>query len=257
MKILDYSKIFFWYVNNLHFFPNFLFLVLSKVKKALFSEHLKKFQSEDLKYIKHEKFYKINQLKKKKFKVLKIYKKIIIKNKNIIKNYGGAADLDLLFTICSKNKSKNFSILETGVALGWSSLTFLFFLKKGNRNLTSVDMPYWNKSNFDYVGSIVPNNLKTKWILIREPDIVALKKISLTKKKFNLVHYDSDKSYYGRKKSYETLWFLIKKNGIIISDDISDNYAFINFVKQKKLIKNKSYFILKYKNKFIGIAIKK
>ena len=66
MKILDYSKIFFWYVNNLHFFPNFLFLVLSKVKKALFSEHLKKFQSEDLKYIKHEKFYKINQIKKKK-----------------------------------------------------------------------------------------------------------------------------------------------------------------------------------------------
>jgi predicted O-methyltransferase YrrM len=85
----------------------------------------------------------------------------------------------------------------------------------------------------------------------------SFKKNKSYKKKFNLVHYDSDKSYYGRKKSYETLWFLIKKNGILISDDISDNYAFINFVKQKKLIKNKSYFILKYKNKFIGIAIKK
>ena len=83
-----------------------------------------------------------------------------------------------------------------------------------------------------------------------------LKKILKKKIKFDLIHYDSDKSYYGRKRSYEILWFLLKKKGYFISDDISDNLAFLDFVRKKKLIKKKNYYILKFKRKYIGIVKK-
>ena len=117
-------------------------------------------------------------------------------------------------------------------------------------------MPYVTKKNFDYIGSIVPNFLKKNWQLYKIPDFMGLKKIQKKNIKFDLIHYDSDKSYYGRKRSYEILWDLLKKKGYFISDDISDNYAFFNFVQKKNLKKDKDFFILKFKKKFIGVVIK-
>ena len=117
-------------------------------------------------------------------------------------------------------------------------------------------MPYVTKKNFDYIGSIVPNFLKKNWQLYKIPDFMGLKKIKKKNIKFDLIHYDSDKSYYGRKRSYEILWDLLKKKGYFISDDISDNYAFFNFVQKKNLEKDKDFFILKFKKKFIGVVIK-
>lgn len=85
------------------------------------------------------------------------------------------------------------------------------------------------------------------------PDSYALKKIKKLNIKFDLVHYDSDKSISGRMRSYPILWSLLNKNGILISDDIGDNMAFFNFCKSLK----KKPDIIKYKNKFQGLIKKK
>ena len=47
-----------------------------------------------------------------------------------------------------------------------------------------------------------------------------------------------------------------KKGGYFISDDISDNLAFLSFVKKKDLIEKKDFYILRYKKKYIGVVKK-
>ena len=76
--------------------------------------------------------------------------------------------------------------------------------------------------------------------------------LKIKKKKFDFIHYDSDKSYNGRKKNYNLIWEILNKNGCFVSDDISDNFAFYHFVTSKKL----KYYVLDYNNKFIGIVFK-
>ena len=76
--------------------------------------------------------------------------------------------------------------------------------------------------------------------------------VFLKKKKYDFCHYDSDKSYQGRILAYGKIWRNLNNKGIFISDDISDNMAFFDFCRSKK----KKPFIIKYKNKFLGLIIK-
>lgn len=174
----------------------------------------------------------------------------LAKNSKVL--MGGAGDLDLLFA-ASKLSNAKF-ILETGVAYGWSSLAILqSIIEKENAKLISIDMPYPKRNNEDFVGIVVPKYLRTKWTLIREPDRNGLKKaIKEFGGSIDFCHYDSDKSYYGRKYAYPILWNALKKKGVFISDDIQDNFAFKEFVDEKGL----SYAITKSEDKYIGIIYK-
>ena len=151
-------------------------------------------------------------------------------------------------------KLKNINnILETGVANGWSSLAILLSIQESNnKKLTSIDLPYPYKNSDKYIGCAVPNNLRNNWRLIINNDKKILTDFLNKKLKFDLVHYDSDKSYDGRINSYELIWKLLNHNGILISDDISDNNAFIFFAKSKNLIP----IIYKHESKMIGILRK-
>ena len=51
----------------------------------------------------------------------------------------------------------------------------------------------------------------------------------------DLCHYDSDKSYYGRRWAYPKLWEALKTGGIFISDDIQDNWAFKEFCVSQRM----------------------
>ena len=164
---------------------------------------------------------------------------------------GGAANLDLIYSII-KNYQYKF-ILETGVAYGWSSLSILTSLYDNNQNkLISIDMPYPNFLSSEYVGVIIPEELKHNWILIKKSDRSALPLI-LKKNNFDLCHYDSDKSYFGRMWAYKNIWNNLSNGGVLISDDISDNMAFLDFAK---LVIIKPY-IIKFQKKYIGIIFKK
>jgi len=166
---------------------------------------------------------------------------------------GGGADLELLYFL-SKNQEAT-TIVETGVASGWSSLTFLLSLRnQENGHLYSADIPYAKLKNEDFVGCVIPDELKSRWSLLRLPDRQALRKIKEKVSEIDVFHYDSDKSYRGRMWAYPYVWKMIKKGGIFISDDISDNIAFKNFAETLKI----SPIIIynKPENKFIGILVK-
>ena len=173
-------------------------------------------------------------------------------NKKKINNkLGGSSFCNLIYNI---SLYKNpIQALELGVALGWSSFAFLISQQNNNNfKLISNDMPYPFVQNNSYIGSVIPERLKDKWILYKYPDVSILDKIFKLHGKFDIIHYDSDKSYEGRTKSYKKLYKNLNHNGILISDDINDNSAFKNFVEEKKL----KFYTIEYENRYLGVIIK-
>jgi hypothetical protein len=165
---------------------------------------------------------------------------------------GGEGASSFLYHITKKVNAKK--IIETGVAYGWSSLAILLAIKdEPGAKLISNDMPYIKLNNDDYVGCVIPDDLKIKWELQRLPDISG---IPMAIKKFNgnidLCHYDSDKSYTGRMFAYPLLWKALEKNGIFISDDIQDNIAFNQFAETVE----HEPLVFEYRGKYVGVIIK-
>lgn len=255
-KLNKFGTLFFyikWYYKNINFSLNFFFFLQNKFFN-FFTNKEKKVSLKDLNY-----FYTSEKILRKLFEIKKKHKftnsKVFLKRKKIlkkkIKKFGGAADLNLIYNISLRTKPN--TILETGVALGWSSLAFLDALNKNQKgNLISIDMPYMNAKNDNYVGLAVPKEYHNMWKLYKYPDRIILKKILKNFVLLDLVHYDSDKSYYGRYWFYKKIWPYIKKKGVLISDDVKDNYAFIDFAK----FVGKKYYLIKNDNKYSGLIIK-
>ena len=139
---------------------------------------------------------------------------------------GGPGDLDLLFHLAGQGGV--LSAVETGVAFGWSSLAMLLGMAPGGR-LFSTDMPYVRGNNEDYVGCVVPEDLRGGWTLTRLPDRQALPGALKAAGGIQLCHYDSDKTYVGRMWAYALLWDALEPGGYFVSDDVSDNEAFREF----------------------------
>lgn len=164
---------------------------------------------------------------------------------------GGAGNLDLLYNISEKIQANR--VLETGVAYGWSSLAILLSIsKRKNARLISTDMPYAKMNSEKFVGLVVPERFKNSWTIIREADISAIPKALKLSDTFDMIHYDSDKSYLGRKRAYPILFKALKKGGVFISDDIQDNLAFKFFCDYLKL----QPVVITYEDKFIGVIRK-
>lgn len=163
---------------------------------------------------------------------------------------GGPGALDLIYYACEFTQAKN--VVETGVAYGWSSLAALFSLEKRNGILYSSDMPYLGQNGDQYVGCIIPENLKKFWKLFRQADKESLPKIFAETSVCDVVHYDSDKSYEGRTYAYEKLYEALRKGGVFISDDIGDNSAYQDFC-DKHSIKTE---VIEYEGKYIGVFVK-
>ena len=165
---------------------------------------------------------------------------------------GGAADVNLLYA--ATILARPHSVVETGVALGWSSLAILAALRRnGSGRLVSVDMPYPRRKNEPWVGAVVPDALRAGWQLIRLPDRPGVKRaIRAVGGSIDLAHYDSDKSYQGRMYAYPLLWKALAPGGLLISDDVQDNFAFREFCVRRGI----GFHIIRSGNKFAGIARK-
>lgn len=165
---------------------------------------------------------------------------------------GGPGGLLLLHTVTVLIRAR--TVIETGVAYGWSSLAILSAQQNnGGGRLVSVDMPYPKMGNEAFVGIVVPERLRGGWTLVREPDRNGLRRaIRLASSPLDLVHYDSDKSYYGRSFAFPLVWAALRPGGIFISDDIQDNMAFAEFVEQKGV----ATAVTQSGGKFVGICRK-
>jgi GT2 family glycosyltransferase/predicted O-methyltransferase YrrM len=143
---------------------------------------------------------------------------------------GGPAHLDLVHHLV--RHLRPWTVVETGVASGWSSLAMLAAMERNTRgHLFSVDMPYAKRGNDAYVGVAVPHELRKRWTMDRRPDRDALPEMARRLSTIDVAHYDSDKSHEGRSYAYPMLWSLLRPGGLLISDDVEDNSAFAEFAE--------------------------
>ena len=165
---------------------------------------------------------------------------------------GGGGAYELLYFITRYIKPN--IIIETGVAAGFSSKAFLVAIdinKKGK--LYSSDFPYFKEKNPEkYIGILVDEKYKKNWDLCIEGDINFIKKINglISEESVDFLHYDSDKSYRSRKKTFNSIKKYLKKNCVIIFDDIQDNLHFSHLLAEYKKDRIK---IFKFSGKYIGM----
>ena len=143
-------------------------------------------------------------------------------------------------------------IVETGVAAGFSSSVFLSAIKVNQKGrLYSSDFPYFRIQDPEkYIGIVVEQSLKSDWALYIDGDEANIPKILDQVKSVDIFHYDSDKSYSGRKFVMEKIESRMSPNGIILMDDIQDNSYFHDYLKLKNITEWK---IFEFQGKYVGM----
>jgi predicted O-methyltransferase YrrM len=163
---------------------------------------------------------------------------------------GGGGSIELLYFMVRLHQPE--LVLETGVAAGWSSHAVLAALEhNGHGQLRSSDFPYFRMVNPEqYVGVLVPDNLKHRWSLALHGDRRNLSKLLEKGDRVDLVHYDSDKSRPGRDWFAKAIQPYLATNATIIWDDIVDNLAF-----RDRLQLAKDSFVLDTANGLVGVEV--
>jgi predicted O-methyltransferase YrrM len=163
---------------------------------------------------------------------------------------GGGGHIPLLYFFTRHLKAK--TVVETGVAAGWSSQTILTAIHKNNNDghLYSSDFPYFRYENPEqYVGFVVIPSLKEQWTLHIDGDRNNIPKIDKAVETIDLLHYDSDKSSKGRKYVWNTLSPKLSSNALVIYDDIQDNMHFRDLMESI----GHPFKVFEYGGKYIGV----
>lgn len=165
---------------------------------------------------------------------------------------GGPGACRLLFFLARRKHPS--SIVETGVALGYTSATFLEALKRnGSGKLFSSDFPYPGIPNSEqYVGIVVPKALRDEagWAPLLDGDESNLPAIAGAAGEVEIFHYDSDKSYQGRARALELLKGNLTPSSIIVFDDIHENSHFQDYCASNPSAQK---HVFRFRNKFIGM----
>ena len=140
---------------------------------------------------------------------------------------GGGANETLLYFLVRSINAKN--VLETGVSAGSSSRTILEALKiNGDGKLYSSDLAIHLKK--EQVGLLVSKSLHKNWFLTHEGDNNNLPIIFKKENRFDLIYYDSEKTYDGKKRFHSEILKLPAPK-IIVYDDIDRDSFFSECVK--------------------------
>ena len=148
---------------------------------------------------------------------------------------GGAANVDLLYSLARALDAR--TVVETGVAFGWSTLAFL--LATGDRDgahVFSTDLPHcfnaprrrWQDGD-EWVGAAVPHTLRERWGLFMMADREGLPRALRAAGPVDLAHYDSDKSLENCAFGYAALWDSLREGGALVAAGVDRNLAFRRF----------------------------
>lgn len=128
-------------------------------------------------------------------------------------------------------------VVETGVAYG---VTTTFILKalqlNGKGMLHSVDLPPLGRDTDKFIGFLVPNELKDRWVLHRGASKRVLPKLLPQLKKVDIFIHDSLHTYWNIKRELQLVTPYLSPFAVIIADDIQNNTAFYEWVSKSKPI---------------------
>lgn len=143
-------------------------------------------------------------------------------------------------------------IVETGVAAGFSSCAFLEALERnGSGRLFSSDFPAMRVPHGEqYTGILVPPALKADWTLYTDGDRTNLRRIVRQIPRVDLFHYDSDKTYSGRRYALRQVEPLLQTDSVVVMDDIHNNAHFHDLVVQRGTT---DFWVFEFEGKYLGV----
>lgn len=177
-------------------------------------------------------------------------------------SYGHAGDFDVFALYLVVRALRPRVVVETGVASGRSSAAILLALEQnGLGRLYSIDLPqhYSSSQPETYVtaegntelrgfvpegklpGWLIPRELRARWQLILGDSKVELPKLLSQLSKIDIFYHDSDHSYESMMFEFKQAWPLIPTGGFLLSDDISWNKSWSDFVKESGVSVVKGY----------------
>lgn len=174
-----------------------------------------------------------------------------LKLESVHPTLGGAGLCPILYFLTRLRTP--LTVIETGVAAGFSSMAFLMALRQnGKGQLYSSDFPYFRLENPEkLIGLVVEEDLKDKWHLFIEGDHFNLKNILSKVQSVDFFHYDSDKRYQGKRRAFKLLSPYFHDDTIVMIDDIQDDSFFYEYTLAHP---NLPFYIFEYEGKFIGLS---
>ncbi len=126
-------------------------------------------------------------------------------------------------------------IIETGVAYGVSSSYILKALHDNNNGkLISIDTNFRPWQSEEMIGAAIPKNLRDRWELKIGSSADVLEKVLENNLPVDIFLHDSLHTYKNMYYEFEKAWPHIKKEGFLLSDDITSNNALNDFCKKIK-----------------------
>jgi hypothetical protein len=136
------------------------------------------------------------------------------------------------YAACRALKPK--AVMETGVCYGVTSSYLLQALKEnGSGALHSIDLPPLGKNGDDYVGWLVPNELRNPWTLHRGTSGRLLPPLLAELGQIDLFIHDSLHTYGNMKMEFTAAWAALGAGGLLISDDVEGNRAFLELMQRE------------------------
>ena len=123
-------------------------------------------------------------------------------------------------------------VVETGVALGFTTGTILHQLEENGRGrLYSIDLPALQWDPHEAIGRAVPEELKHRWELTLGDSRDVLGPIAARVAPIDIFLHDSLHTYSTQMREYRAVWPYVRSGGLLISDDIG-NPAFVEFADE-------------------------
>jgi predicted O-methyltransferase YrrM len=127
-------------------------------------------------------------------------------------------------------------VVETGVAYGVSSAFILQALAvNGRGRLASVDLPPLAVDGDNYVGLLVPADLRLRWILRRGQTSRVLPELLAELGSIDMFVHDSLHTYATMRREFALALEKLRRPGVLVSDDVQDNSAFAEVLEQAPL----------------------
>jgi predicted O-methyltransferase YrrM len=149
-------------------------------------------------------------------------------------------------------------ILETGVCYGITSAFILEALERNRKgSLHSVDLPPLGRDDNKFVGWAVPDGpLKSRWHLHRGASRKLLPRLLKQVGRVDVFVHDSLHTYRNMRMEFELVWPRLRPGGVLISDDIQGNAAFLELAERKDVAFHAAVQELE-KDSLLGVLVKR
>jgi len=147
--------------------------------------------------------------------------------------------------------------VETGVCYGITSAHLLCALEQnGEGSLHSIDLPPLGKNGDAYVGSLIPQELRSRWTLHRGPSRRLLPKVCAMLGLVDFFLHDSLHTYENMRAEFATASTVLGSGGLLVADDVQGNAAFEQLARRSD-IATAVVFEEPTKNALFGVAVKR